>query len=51
MSLDVISVFKDRSKISVNRAMEYGVRDALSVENFSKESDIVISIIPPDQSP
>ena len=48
--LDVISVFNDRSKVSINRAIEYGVKDALSVENFSKESDIVISIIPPDKA-
>ena len=39
--LDVISVFKGRSEISINRAVKYGIKDALSVENFSKESDIV----------
>ena len=48
--LDVISVFNGRSEISINRAVKYGIKDALSVENFSKESDIVISIIPPDKA-
>ena len=47
--LDVISVFNGRSEISINRAVKYGIKDALSVENFSKESDIVISIIQVDK--
>ena len=48
--LDVISVFKGRSEISTNRAVKYGINDAINVENFSKESDIIISIIPPDKA-
>ncbi|MFL2642384.1 MAG: NAD(P)-binding domain-containing protein [Dehalococcoidia bacterium] len=48
--INVISVFEGRSKNSKERAMKYGIKDALSVQNFSKESDIVISVIPPDKA-
>jgi len=47
---NVISVYDGRSKISKSRASEYGIKDAGSVENFSKTSDIVISVIPPDKA-
>ena len=48
--IDVISVFEGRSKNSIERAMKCGIKDALSIQNFSKESDIVISVIPPDKA-
>tara|TARA_B100000575_G_scaffold40827_1_gene28390 strand:+ start:1605 stop:2444 length:840 start_codon:yes stop_codon:yes gene_type:complete len=47
---EVISVYHGRSKISKDRALEYGIKDAGSIDNFSKTADLVISIIPPDKA-
>lgn len=47
---EVISVYQGRSKISKDRAVEHGIKDAESIDNFCKTADIVISIIPPDKA-
>jgi len=48
--LEVISVYEGRSEISKKRASKYKIRDAGSIEQFCKISDLVISIIPPDKA-
>jgi 3-hydroxyisobutyrate dehydrogenase-like beta-hydroxyacid dehydrogenase len=48
--IEVISVYDDRSTDSQNRAKKYGIKDAINIENLSKNSDIIISIIPPDKA-
>ena len=48
--LEVISVYEERSEISKKRASKYKIRDAGSIEQFCKISDLVISIIPPDKA-
>ena len=48
--LQVISVYEGRSEISKKRASKYKIRDAGSIEQFCKISDLVISIIPPDKA-
>ncbi|MEC8712865.1 MAG: DUF1932 domain-containing protein [Chloroflexota bacterium] len=48
--LEVISVYEGRSEISKKRASKYKIRDAGSIEQFCKISDLVISIIPPDRA-
>lgn len=48
--LEVISVYEGRSEISKQRASKYKIRDAGSIEQFCKISDLVISIIPPDKA-
>jgi len=48
--LEVISVYEGRSEISKKRATKYKIRDAGSIEQFCKISDLVISIIPPDKA-
>lgn len=48
--LEVISVYEGRSEISKKRASKYKIRDAGSIEQLCKISDLVISIIPPDKA-
>ena len=48
--LEVISVYEGRSEISKQKALQYKIRDAGSIEQFCKISDLVISIIPPDKA-
>jgi len=48
--IEVLSVYDKRSKISLERATNYGIKDAGSIENFGQKSNIVFSIIPPDRS-
>ena len=48
--LEVISVYEGRSEISKKRASKYKIRDAGSIEQFCKISDLIISIIPPDKA-
>ena len=48
--LEVISVYEGRSEISKQKALKYKIRDAGSIEQFCKISDLVISIIPPDKA-
>ena len=48
--LEVISVYEGRSEISKKRALKYKIRDAGSIEQFCKISDLIISIIPPDKA-
>lgn len=47
---EVVSVFNQRSKESTNRAKNYGIKDAETIENFCQKSNIIISIIPPDKA-
>ena len=47
--IEVISVYDGRSRTSKERAIRYGIKDALTIENVSKKSDIIISVIPPDK--
>jgi len=48
--IEVISVYGERSKISQDRAIKYGIKDVLTIENVSQKSDIIISIIPPNRA-
>ena len=48
--LEVISVYKGRSDLSKKRALNYGIKDAGSIEKFCMKSDLIISIIPPDKA-
>ena len=48
--IEVISVYDGRSRTSKKRAISYGIKDALTIENVSKKSDIIISVIPPDKA-
>ena len=48
--IEVISVYDGRSRTSKERASSYGIKDALTIENVSKKSDIIISVIPPDKA-
>ena len=48
--LEVISVFEGRSDLSKKRALNYGIKDAGSIEKLCMKSDIILSIIPPDKA-
>ena len=48
--LEVISVYEGRSDLSKKRALNYGIKDAGSIEKFCMKSDLIISIIPPDKA-
>ena len=48
--LEVISVYEGRSDVSKKRALNYGIKDAGSVEKLCINSDLIISIIPPDKA-
>ena len=48
--LEVISVYEGRSDLSKKRALNYGIKDAGSIEKLCMKSDLIISIIPPDKA-
>jgi len=41
--LEVISVFEGRSDLSKKRALNYGIKDAGSIEKLCMKSDIILS--------